>query len=110
MYSSENPLVSTMALLCVVATICYNLTTNTNQSEIEGYLKETTMYQKGWSHVRTHIKSTYDWNLPLLPVNASKIMSTIDTTSYTYEGGTEREAKFRSGASMALGKVDTTSK
>ena len=38
MYFTENPLMSTMALPCIVATTYYNLKTNTNQSEIEGYL------------------------------------------------------------------------
>ena len=109
-YTAENSLISAMALLCVIATTHYDVASCEKEFEIEKLVRHNNV-PDGVSLLYKLISKAYGKNVPLIPVEPSRITSTDDTTNYIYEGRSGGdEGNFRLVASQALENAGTRSK
>ena len=91
-YTSENSLISSMALLLVIAATHYIVIEEDNLEVRLDMKKEST--PKGVIKLYNMISSYYK-NLPIFPIKPQYIFSTDDTVIYTFEGLGTKEEKFR---------------
>ena len=109
-YTTENSLISAMALLCVIATTYYDVASSEKELEIKKLVRHNKV-PEGVSLFYKLISKTYGRNIPLIPVETSRITSTDDTTNYIYEGVSGGdEGKFQLVASPALQKAGARSR
>ena len=101
-YTSENSLISSMALLCVIASTHYIAVTEI-QHKVE---KEVREEDEGVKMLYSMISKSHN-NLPIFPIRPELVLSTDDTVNYIFDGKSEEKDLFRLVSTKALLKSGT---
>jgi hypothetical protein len=105
-YTAENSLISSMALVLVVAATHFTPTTE----DISEQDKELERASEGAKKFYKMVQDAYGGDVPLSVVKPQNTLSSDDTVTFAFAGTEKKEAAWRLVGARSLGKAGTNSK